>query len=70
VTDAGEDRGLYQVVMNGQGQYSIWPADRDPPPGWSRVGPVAERRECLAFVERIWTDTTPRGIRRAGDAGA
>jgi len=36
--DAREDTRIYKVVINAEEQYSIWPADRENPLGWSDAG--------------------------------
>jgi MbtH protein len=56
---------LYKVVVNGEGQYSIWPADRENPPGWTDAGRVGPREQCLAYVEEVWTDMRPLSLRKA-----
>ncbi|HNB89425.1 MAG TPA: MbtH family NRPS accessory protein, partial [Plasticicumulans sp.] len=33
--DEQEDTTLYAVVVNHEEQYSIWPADRELPLGWT-----------------------------------
>ena len=38
-----EDR-TFQVVVNHEEQYSIWPADREIPPAGAPRGPAAPRR--------------------------
>ena len=55
----------YRVVVNHEGQYSIWPAEREAPAGWSDAGKVGPREECLAFVEEVWTDMRPLSLRVA-----
>lgn len=34
----GEDERIYKVVVNSEGQYSIWPADRENALGWNDAG--------------------------------
>jgi MbtH protein len=51
------------VVVNHEGQYSIWPADRPPPLGWTEAGKRGTREECLAFVDEVWTDMRPLSLR-------
>ncbi len=53
----------YKVVVNGEEQYSIWPADRDNAPGWRDEGTRGTREECLAHIGRVWTDMRPRSLR-------
>ena len=36
-----------------------------PPAGWSDVGRVGSREECLAYIEEVWTDMRPLSLRRA-----
>ncbi|MDF5754040.1 MbtH family protein [Spongiactinospora sp. TRM90649] len=50
----------YLVVVNDAEQYSIWPADREPPMGWNPAGVAGSRQECLDHIERTWTDMRPR----------
>src|SRR5262249_32213039 len=60
----------FRVVVNAEGQYSIWPADRDPPPGWTADGFAGPEADCLAHIDQVWTDMRPRSARRDGEPGA
>jgi MbtH protein len=53
----------FTVVRNDEDQYSIWPAGRDLPPGWSSAGVTGSREECLAHIDTVWTDMRPRSLR-------
>lgn len=55
--------GSYVVVVNDEGQYSVWWADRDVPAGWRITGAPGTRAECLATIEEIWTDLRPLSLR-------
>jgi MbtH protein len=55
----------HRVVVNGEGQYSLWFADREIPAGWSDAGKGGSKEECLAFIEEVWTDMRPLSLRRA-----
>ncbi|MFE4588995.1 MbtH family protein [Streptomyces laurentii] len=55
--------GEYFVVANGEGQYSIWPAQRELPRGWQEEGPARSREQCLSYIEETWTDMTPKSVR-------
>lgn len=57
----------YLVVVNGEEQYSIWPAGRDLPAGWTAVGEARSRAECLDHIEQVWTDMRPKSVRDAMD---
>ena len=59
----------YQVVVNDEGQFSIWLAHRALPDGWDRVGPQGTKERCLSFIAEAWTDITPRSARRLNESG-
>ena len=61
-TDDGDDT-VYKVVVNGEEQYSIWPADRENPLGWNDAGKSGTKAECLAWIEEVWTDMRPKSLR-------
>ena len=54
----------YKVVVNHEEQYSIWPADRENPPGWRDAGKEGTKDECLAHIEEVWTDMRPLSVRQ------
>lgn len=60
---AEDEPDRYRVVINDEEQYSIWPADRDLPGGWSAVGEPADKPACLARIDELWTDMRPRSVR-------
>ena len=62
-----DDTTTYQVVMNHEEQYSIWPADRDLPLGWTAVGKSGPKTECLAYIKEVWTDMRPLSLRKQMD---
>ena len=57
----------FQVVMNHEEQYSIWPADKALPDGWTLAGKQGSKQECLAYVEEVWTDMRPLSVRQQLD---
>lgn len=59
-----EDKTIYKVVVNHEEQYSIWPENRDNPPGWNDVGKVGPKAECLAYIKEVWTDMRPLSLRK------
>ncbi|MNS30639.1 Serine/threonine-protein kinase B [compost metagenome] len=59
-----EDNTVYKVVMNHEEQYSIWPADRENPLGWSDAGKSGSKAECLSYIEEVWTDMRPLSLRK------
>lgn len=63
-----EDTTIYQVVINHEEQYSIWPADREIPLGWKATGPSGRKEECLAYIKEVWTDMRPLSLRKKMEA--
>ena len=59
-----EDRTIYQVVVNDEEQYSIWPLERPLPAGWRATGEEGSKAACLAHIKEVWTDMRPLGLRR------
>ena len=49
----------YKVVINHEEQYSIIPVTQSLSRGWQEVGKVGTERECLKFIEEVWTDMKP-----------
>jgi MbtH protein len=68
--DDKEDNTIYKVVVNFEEQYSIWPVDRENPPGWREAGKSGTRPECLAYIQEVWTDMRPLSIRQQMEAQA
>jgi MbtH protein len=64
MSDEREDTTIYEVVMNDEEQYSIWPADRELPLGWRAAGKQGLKPECLAYIEEVWTDMRPLSLRK------
>ena len=59
-------RGSFRVIVNDEEQYSLWPDNKALPSGW-RSCHQGTREECLAFVEKIWTDMRPLSLRQKMD---
>jgi MbtH protein len=58
-----DDAAVFEVVLNHEEQYSIWPADREVPAGWKKAGKQGNKAECLAYVNEVWTDMRPLSLR-------
>ncbi|ADJ47971.1 MbtH protein [Amycolatopsis mediterranei S699] len=65
-TETGEQ--TFVVVLNDELQYSIWRADADVPAGWRAEGTSGTKEECLAHIDRVWTDMRPLSLRQRMDA--
>jgi len=63
MSEEDEDTAIYVAVVNGEEQYSIWPADRELPFGWSDAGKRGTKAEVLAWIEEVWTDMRPKSLR-------
>lgn len=63
MTNPFDDRkGVFLVLVNGEGQYSLWPQFAAVPNGWStRFGPD-ERQICLDFITANWVDMRPASL--------
>ena len=58
-----EEDTLFEVVVNDETQYSLWPMEDTPPAGWHRAGKQGTKADCLAWIEAHWTDMRPRSLR-------
>lgn len=58
-----DDESTFFVLVNDEGQHSLWPTVIDVPPGWSIVLRERSRQECLEYVDLHWTDLRPRSLR-------
>ncbi|WP_031429453.1 MbtH family protein [Methylomicrobium agile] len=58
-----EDTTIYQVVVNDEEQYSIWPDYKEIPGGWRAVGLKGLKQECLDYIKEVWTDMRPLSLR-------
>ncbi|MDQ3981213.1 MAG: MbtH family NRPS accessory protein [Actinomycetota bacterium] len=63
-----EDTTVYEVVVNDEEQYSIWPSHREVPAGWRTVGKSGAKQECLDYIKEVWTDMRPKSLRDRMDA--
>jgi MbtH protein len=52
----------YRVLINHEGQYSLWPNFREIPDGWTGTGPTGRRQACLEWIETHWTDMRPTSL--------
>lgn len=68
VWDDADQRLL--VVVNDEEQHSLWPSYKPIPEGWRRDGAEGTKDECMAHIDRVWTDMRPLSLRRALDAAS
>jgi MbtH protein len=65
--DRSSDAASYQVLVNDEEQYSLWPAGREIPKGWRSTGTSGPKEQCLEAIAKTWTDMRPLSLRRAMD---
>jgi uncharacterized protein YbdZ (MbtH family) len=56
------ETGDFTVLINAEGQHSLWPAFREAPAGWSAAGKSGTRQECVDWIEAHWTDMRPKSL--------
>ncbi len=57
-----DPEGSFHVLVNDEGQHSLWPAFADVPAGWTAVVRDSPREACLSYIEQNWTDLRPRSL--------
>jgi MbtH protein len=65
-----DEDAKYLVLINDEGQHSLWPVFADVPDGWEVIFGEDGRQECLDFIEKNWTDMRPNSLIRAMEADA
>jgi MbtH protein len=59
-----DEDGTFLVLKNSEGQHSLWPQPVNVPAGWSVVSGPASRADCVAYIDRTWTDLRPESLIR------
>lgn len=57
------DTTVYKVIISQEDQYSIWPAYKEEPQGWTTTGKQGSQEECLAHIQEVWSDMRPKTLR-------
>ncbi|MGH3934897.1 MAG: MbtH family protein [Pseudonocardiaceae bacterium] len=57
-----DDNGTFYVLVNDEGQHSLWPTFVEVPAGWTIVHGAQTRRSCLDYIEDHWTDMRPKSL--------
>ncbi|WP_406152060.1 MbtH family protein [Streptomyces sp. NBC_01012] len=52
----------FQVLVNDEGQHSLWPAFAEVPDGWRVAHDEDSREACMTYIEKNWTDLRPRSL--------
>ena len=56
--------GKFHVLVNDEGQHSLWPTFIDVPAGWRIMLNSDTRAACLEYIEANWTDMRPVSLRK------
>ncbi len=56
--------GTFKVLVNHEEQYSLWPAFKAVPGGWTDTGVTGDKQHCLDHVSKTWTDMRPLSLRQ------
>jgi len=56
------ENGQFLVLINDEGQHSLWPDFVEIPAGWTSTFGPDTRQACLEYVETHWTDMRPRSL--------
>ncbi|WP_033260701.1 MbtH family protein [Amycolatopsis vancoresmycina] len=62
-----DDEAQYVVLVNDEGQHSLWPAGAEVPAGWRSVREADTRKASLKYVESAWTDMRPSSLVARGE---
>jgi uncharacterized protein YbdZ (MbtH family) len=63
VTNPFEDEnGVFHVLINEEGQHSLWPSFIEVPQGWTIIHKSDSRAACLEFINQNWTDMRPNSL--------
>ncbi|WP_433272788.1 MbtH family protein [Actinosynnema sp. CS-041913] len=57
-----DETASFHVLVNDEGQYSLWPSRVPVPAGWAVVLRDRPRAECVSHVDAEWTDMRPRSL--------
>jgi MbtH protein len=60
-----DENGRFYVLVNEEGQHSLWPDSIPVPAGWSVTFGEDSRPACLDYIERNWADMRPRSLQVA-----
>ncbi|MEV2229431.1 MbtH family protein [Streptomyces phaeochromogenes] len=62
-----DTEGRFLVLVNDEGQHSLWPSFAEVPGGWTVAFDENTREACLDYIEVHWTDLRPRSLATARD---
>jgi MbtH protein len=63
-----DEDGEFSVLINDEGQHSLWPVQFEVPAGWRAIGPQGTRQTCMAWIDENWRDMRPLSLIREMNA--
>ena len=57
-----DENGVFHVLVNDEGQHSLWPGFVPVPQGWKIVHESDTRTACLDYINKNWTDMRPKSL--------
>jgi MbtH protein len=57
-----DETAEYVVLVNDEGQHSLWPVFIEAPAGWTQSYGPDKRQACLDYIEKTWTDMRPKSL--------
>ncbi|MDH6703322.1 MULTISPECIES: MbtH family protein [unclassified Kitasatospora] len=58
--------GTFLVLVNEEGQHSLWPSFAAVPEGWTVALEATDRAAAVAHIESNWTDMRPLSLQQQG----
>ena len=63
LTNFSMDGNSFKILVNDEGQHSIWPISQLIPAGWRQVGPTGRKQDCIDWIKKNWPDIAPLSLR-------
>jgi MbtH protein len=60
-----DESAEFLVLVNDEGQHSLWPSFAEVPAGWASQHGPDRRQACLTFIKDHWTDMRPASLIKA-----
>ena len=57
-----DENGVFHVLINDEGQHSLWPSFVPVPQGWKIAHESDNRAACLDYINKNWTDLRPKSL--------
>lgn len=57
-----DTEGRFLVLVNDEGQHSLWPSFAELPAGWRTASGPTDRQSAVDYVEENWTDMRAKSL--------